>query len=120
MRYNSVVLVSPTGEVLVNYRKSFLYYTDETWAEEGKQGFFAGTLPRLGQVAMGICMLFRWLSHAADVMEADTGSRHGSQPIPLRGALEGIRVYDSRHAKFQQRHPHDDGLVDGRIGIAAT
>ncbi|KAI9882282.1 MAG: Chitin synthase, class 3 [Watsoniomyces obsoletus] len=54
--YNSVVLVSPAGEVLVNYRKSFLYYTDETWAEEGKDGFFAGTIPGLGEVTMGICM----------------------------------------------------------------
>lgn len=34
-RYNSTVTVSPTGAILANYRKSFLYYTDETWAEEG-------------------------------------------------------------------------------------
>ncbi|KAK1825214.1 hypothetical protein LTR12_000014 [Friedmanniomyces endolithicus] len=33
--YNSTVTVSPSGEVLANYRKSFLYYTDETWAAEG-------------------------------------------------------------------------------------
>ncbi len=55
VRYNSAVLVSPKGEVLVNYRKSFLYYTDETWANEGTEGFFAGDLPELGAVAMGIC-----------------------------------------------------------------
>lgn len=41
--------------MLVNYRKSFLYYTDETWAEEGKEGFFAGNVEGLGSVAMGIC-----------------------------------------------------------------
>ncbi|KAI9867983.1 MAG: Carbon-nitrogen hydrolase, partial [Pleopsidium flavum] len=30
-RYNSTITVSPTGLILANYRKTFLYYTDETW-----------------------------------------------------------------------------------------
>lgn len=34
--YNSAVLISPTGEVVGNYRKSFLYDTDKTWAREGQ------------------------------------------------------------------------------------
>lgn len=55
-RYNTVVSVSPTGEVLATYRKTFLYYTDETWALEGDTGFFNGTLGSLGQTCMGICM----------------------------------------------------------------
>lgn len=55
-RYNSTVTVSPAGDVLANYRKAFLYYTDETWAHEGDRGFFSGTLGTLGQVSMGICM----------------------------------------------------------------
>ncbi|KAK1144556.1 hypothetical protein N8T08_005429 [Aspergillus melleus] len=33
--YNSLLVVDETGEILANYRKTFLYYTDETWAEEG-------------------------------------------------------------------------------------
>ena len=33
--YNSLLVVGCNGEVLLNYRKRFLYYTDETWAEEG-------------------------------------------------------------------------------------
>ncbi|GFF33961.1 protein N-terminal amidase [Aspergillus lentulus] len=39
--YNSLVVVSEEGEVVVNYRKTFLYFTDETWASEGtaEQGF---------------------------------------------------------------------------------
>lgn len=64
-RYNSAVLVSPKGNVLVNYRKSFLFSTDETWAEEGRDGFFAGEMPDgLGRLAMGICklpQLFCWV-----------------------------------------------------------
>jgi len=54
--YNSTVTVSPTGDVIAHYRKSFLYYTDETWASEGDEGFFFGSLGALGDVAMGICM----------------------------------------------------------------
>lgn len=58
--YNSLVFVSATGDVVAHYRKSFLYYTDETWAQEG-QGFWAGVLPIGGngqqiKAAAGICM----------------------------------------------------------------
>ena len=52
--YNGLVVVGSDGEKLANYRKSFLYYTDATWAREG-QGFYGGRLGDLGQVAMGIC-----------------------------------------------------------------
>lgn len=55
LRYNAVVTVSPIGVILANYRKKFLYYTDETWASEGEE-FFAGQLGGLGKVSMGICM----------------------------------------------------------------
>ena len=58
--YNSLVFVSCTGDVVAHYRKSFLYYTDETWAQEG-QGFWAGVLPigvkgQQVKAAAGICM----------------------------------------------------------------
>ncbi len=43
-RFNSLVMVSPDGGVIANYRKTFLYYTDETWAHEGG-GFWAGDVP---------------------------------------------------------------------------
>lgn len=52
--YNSAITVSAEGETIANYRKSFLYYTDETWALEG-DGFFHGPIEGLGNVAMGIC-----------------------------------------------------------------
>lgn len=54
--YNAAVTCGRQGQVLANYRKSFLYYTDETWALEGPTGFYAGDIPDLGRVAMGICM----------------------------------------------------------------
>jgi protein N-terminal amidase len=69
-QYNSTVTVSPQGVVLHNYRKSFLYYTDETWASEGPASkshklsdtaspdspFYSGDLGTLGKVTLGICM----------------------------------------------------------------
>jgi protein N-terminal amidase len=60
INYNSAVTVSPTGTVLANYRKRYLYYTDETWAVEGdnkqnESGFYAGEVDGVS-VAMGICM----------------------------------------------------------------
>ncbi|EED18122.1 asparagine amidohydrolase, putative [Talaromyces stipitatus ATCC 10500] len=34
--YNSLLVVDEAGEVIHNYRKRFLYYTDESWASEGE------------------------------------------------------------------------------------
>ncbi|KAJ4308382.1 hypothetical protein N0V84_012132 [Fusarium piperis] len=54
--YNSVIVVNGEGETIANYRKSFLYYTDETWALEGNRGFYHGFIPGLGKTTIGICM----------------------------------------------------------------
>lgn len=53
--YNSAIMVNRDGETIANYRKSFLYAVDETWALEGRDGFFEDEIPDLGSVAMGIC-----------------------------------------------------------------
>ncbi|KAJ5109311.1 Carbon-nitrogen hydrolase [Penicillium angulare] len=39
--YNSLIVVNEDGEVIHNYRKCFLYFTDDTWAAEGnvERGF---------------------------------------------------------------------------------
>jgi protein N-terminal amidase len=39
--YNSAVVVSPEGAVFGNYRKSFLFDTDKSWAEEGESDGYA-------------------------------------------------------------------------------
>ncbi|OTA67273.1 carbon-nitrogen hydrolase [Hypoxylon sp. EC38] len=52
--YNSALIVNQDGDTIGHYRKTHLYYTDETWALEGP-GFFKGRLPGInGNVAMGI------------------------------------------------------------------
>ncbi|KAI9372545.1 carbon-nitrogen hydrolase [Aspergillus egyptiacus] len=45
--YNSLLVIDERGEVILNYRKAFLYYTDETWASEGSSelGFHQLTFP---------------------------------------------------------------------------
>lgn len=53
--YNSAVVVNSEGEDVGNYRKSHLYYTDESWALEGSE-FFSQSLEDLGKTAIGICM----------------------------------------------------------------
>ncbi|KAM3475880.1 hypothetical protein MY8738_007192 [Beauveria namnaoensis] len=54
--YNSAIIIDGDGSVVGNYRKSHLYYTDETWALEGRDGFFTGHVRGLGQLVVGICM----------------------------------------------------------------
>lgn len=62
--YNSTVTVSPTGLVLAHYRKTHLYYTDETWAKESPSGWLSTSLAfapktrpeRIVQANFGICM----------------------------------------------------------------
>ncbi|VEU21400.1 DEKNAAC102232 [Brettanomyces naardenensis] len=58
--YNSAVLISPTGSVIYNYRKSFLYETDEQWGcEESPDGFQSFDLNINGRrlkSTIGICM----------------------------------------------------------------
>lgn len=53
--YNSTIVVNSEGETIANYRKSFLYYTDESWALEGDEGFFEGYITGLGNTSIGIC-----------------------------------------------------------------
>lgn len=52
--YNSALAINGDGDSVGNYRKSFLFYTDETWALEGGNGFFKGEIAGLGNVALGI------------------------------------------------------------------
>ncbi|KAK4679289.1 hypothetical protein QC764_202890 [Podospora pseudoanserina] len=53
--YNSALIVNRDGDTVGNYRKLHLFYTDETWALQGRDGFFRGNVEGLGNVALGIC-----------------------------------------------------------------
>ncbi|ODN75755.1 hypothetical protein L202_05766 [Cryptococcus amylolentus CBS 6039] len=54
--YNSALISSPSGEIVGNYRKTFLFDTDKNWARAG-DGFKHFDLGgALGRVVVGICM----------------------------------------------------------------
>ncbi|KAI1971255.1 hypothetical protein LOZ53_003449 [Ophidiomyces ophidiicola] len=64
-RFNSLLIVDDSGNVLLNYQKRFLYYTDNSWALEGENGkgflFLPGSTQGSSQreyipAAVGICM----------------------------------------------------------------
>ncbi|KAK6522257.1 Carbon-nitrogen hydrolase [Arthrobotrys megalospora] len=60
--YNACVVTSPDGEVVTNYRKTFLYVTDERWSSEGSSfgtitlTFPSTPSPKSITLALGICM----------------------------------------------------------------
>ncbi|KAF2861929.1 carbon-nitrogen hydrolase [Piedraia hortae CBS 480.64] len=63
--YNAAVTVGPNGDVVAHHRKTFLYYTDETWAEteydppSGPPPFYCAPMRGLGDgapIGVGICM----------------------------------------------------------------
>ena len=90
--YNSTVTVSPTGEVLNNYRKSFLYYTDEIWATEGflssqaRTPFSITSISGIGPVGHGICMdinPYRFEAPWTDYEFANSMLRAGVKTIVL-------------------------------------
>ena len=43
--YNSTITVSAQGDMLAHYRKTHLYYTDETWAQESDTKWLTTGLP---------------------------------------------------------------------------
>ncbi|OQR95472.1 hypothetical protein THRCLA_22136, partial [Thraustotheca clavata] len=54
--YNSMMIISPEGQLVYNTRKTFLYETDKTWATAG-DGFGSWYCPWLErQISFGICM----------------------------------------------------------------
>jgi protein N-terminal amidase len=58
--FNSQIVFSPDGALLAHYRKTHLYYTDESWALPSPQGFLHASIPLPQQettiATFGICM----------------------------------------------------------------
>lgn len=79
--YNSALVVDSDGDTIANYRKSFLYYTDETWALEGGEGFFEDTIPGLGNVALGICTDLKYALRLSASLRPDDELTICSQPL---------------------------------------
>lgn len=102
--YNAAVVVNRDGDTVANYRKSHLYYTDETWALEGPDGFYQGQFPRLGHVAIGICMDLKYapLSFPSSIPTAP------ATPIDV---LLPVTLGDAK--MLERRGEKEDGLCAG-------
>jgi predicted amidohydrolase len=60
--YDSVLVVNGDGETVGNYRKRHLYTTDETWALEGDQGFFSGTIEPIDNAVLATSMDLKYVT----------------------------------------------------------
>ncbi|KAI8062505.1 carbon-nitrogen hydrolase [Gongronella butleri] len=76
--YNSLCFVDREGRLLKTYRKSFLYETDENWAQEGR-GFDTVDLEDLGKVGFGICMDINPYQFKADFWDMEFASFHARE-----------------------------------------
>ncbi|KAJ1550277.1 Carbon-nitrogen hydrolase, partial [Nowakowskiella sp. JEL0078] len=74
--YNSVCIVSPSGELVALYDKHFLYEVDETWAEEGER-FKIFEIAGL-KYGPGICMDINPYAFKAPYNEYEFGNFHSS------------------------------------------
>jgi predicted amidohydrolase len=57
--HNSAAVLDRAGKMILNYRKSHLYYNDKLWAKEGKEfsHFDLVTIEgKLIRITVGICM----------------------------------------------------------------
>ncbi len=52
--YNSAMVISPQGDLIVSYRKVLLYNADLVWATPGREYFLIET--EYGSLTVGICM----------------------------------------------------------------
>jgi hypothetical protein len=109
--YNSAIIVNNDGETIGNYRKTHLYYTDETWALEGNYGFYESHIRGLGNVAVGICMdlkyirqLFLCMSYANYIL----------QSIQVRSPMGRLGVWLPYPAFRSQSCYRINGLADSR------
>lgn len=134
--YNSAIVVDGDGETVENYRKTFLYYTDETWALEGNGGFYEGYIPGLGRTAIGICkshglpphvtcipgwllIQLRRYGHQVSnvpipIIWESCVSNTSCQPLQVRGTMGCLRVRLPRCGIRVECCHRFHGLVDAR------
>ncbi|KAK6353524.1 Carbon-nitrogen hydrolase [Orbilia brochopaga] len=120
--YNACVVTSPDGEVVMNYRKTFLYATDEIWASEGSSfGTLTVTVPsksspaatRTITVALGICMDLNPYRFAAPFTKYEFANHvlsTGAQLVIMPMAWETKDKLDPSHLKLIPRARHSSTI----------
>lgn len=84
-------MVNGDGETVLNYRKRFLYKTDETWALEGDGGFHSGDIPGLGKTVVGICMDLKSVDRVT-LRDSLCGITNPDQSLSIRESVERFRI----------------------------
>ncbi|KAF3916938.1 hypothetical protein ABW21_db0208894 [Orbilia brochopaga] len=127
--YNACVVTSPDGEVVMNYRKTFLYTTDEIWASEGSSfGTLTLTIPTASPpssasssspaaktvtVALGICMDLNPYRFAAPFTKYEFANHvlsTGAQLVVMPMAWETKDKLDPRDLKLIPRARHSSTI----------
>lgn len=109
--YNSAVTISPTGEVLAHYRKTFLYYTDETWATEGD--CFG-----IGNLSLSLTRRSKWtvpLTGHQQHQQRDVTTTKRTSSHNGTSASDSI---DSHSHSYQQNRNQDDEDLIPRLRTA--
>ena len=120
LAYNSTVTVDQHGKVLAHYRKTHLYYTDESWAKEGPEKWLVTGLPfhkhadteLNGQpelkAAFGICMDLNPYQFTApwDAYEFCTAAIEGQAQILVLSMawLSSLPAEDLREVPLEPDH----------------
>ncbi|KAJ6264030.1 hypothetical protein Dda_0169 [Drechslerella dactyloides] len=127
--YNACVVTSPDGEVVTNYRKTFLYTTDEIWASEGSSfSTLTLTIPSKSSpsssssspgvaksvtVALGICMdlnPYRFTAPFTKYEFANHVLSTGAQLVIMPMAWETKDKLDLSHLKLIPRARHSSTI----------
>ena len=83
--YNAMMVLSPQGTFLENYRKRFLYYTDKTWAIEGEEYKTVEIVKgrQTIKAGLGICMDINPYEFTAPFSKFELASYWKSQNVDL-------------------------------------
>ncbi|CAO3646268.1 unnamed protein product [Cunninghamella echinulata] len=80
--YNSMCFVNRQGELIKTYRKTFLYETDENWAEEG-ESFDTMMIPEFGKIGFAICMDINPYQFKTDFKEFEFANYHKNEKTDI-------------------------------------
>ena len=130
--YNAMMAISPTGSLIINYRKKFLYFPDKTWALEGEE-YKTLEIVKNGstyKVGVGICMDINPYEFTAPFRDYELASYWRDQDVDLcifctnwtRGdgdnsSIGLLNYWLSRMVPLLEREKNSYFIAADRIGL---